>query len=315
MLCTRAASGENRRAGDDVARILIIEDNPVNMKLATLLVRRAGHTTSMAVDAESGLLIARVEVPDLILMDIQLPGMDGFVATAQLKNDPITAEIPVIALTALAMTRDQDRARQAGCDAYITKPLHYQELQDTIKWLLPRAEDDAASIEAEPLQRSVAKPSTSLTDTGTNAPSGGENSLTGEGPITPRAPGATRILVAGNNPTNQKLILWQLNLLGYEADTTYNGALAFARWSEGDYDMVITDLQMPEMSGFELALAIRAAEPPGIRMPILAMTARAVLGDVERTSMAGMNDYLMRPLHLAKLRAALLKWLPLQSDQ
>jgi CheY-like chemotaxis protein len=298
-----------------VARILIIEDNPVNMKLATLLVRRAGHTASMAVDAESGLLIARVEVPDLILMDIQLPGMDGFVATTELKKDPITADIPVIALTALAMTRDQDRARQAGCDAYITKPLHYQELQDTIKWLLPRAEDDATSVETESLTRSVLGSTTSLTDTVTNAPSEGENSLTPKGPMIPRAPGATRILVAGNNPTNQKLILWQLKLLGYEAETTHNGALAFARWEEGHYDMVITDLQMPEMSGFELALAIRAAEPPGIRMPILAMTARAVSGDIERTRMVGMNEYLMRPLHLAKLRAALLKWLSLESDQ
>lgn len=92
------------------------------MKLATLLVRRAGHSTLQAVDAESGLLLAQVELPDLILMDIQLPGMDGFAATAQLRNDPITREIPVIALTAMAMTRDQERARQAGCDAYITKP-------------------------------------------------------------------------------------------------------------------------------------------------------------------------------------------------
>ena len=297
-----------------MARILIIEDNPVNMKLATLLVRRAGHTTSMAVDAESGLLIARVEVPDLILMDVQLPGMDGFAATAQLKNDPITAEIPVIALTALAMTRDQNRARQAGCDAYITKPLHYQELQDTIKWLLPRAEDNASSVEAESLARSVLVSITSHTDTVTYAASEGEKLPAGQGSATPRAPGAPRILVAGNNPTSQKLILWQLNLLGYQADTTNNGALAFARWVKGDYDMVITDLQMPEMSGFELALAIRAAEPPGIRMPILAMTARAVPGDVDRTRTVGMNDYLMRPLHLAKLRAALVKWLPLGSD-
>ncbi|WP_104177445.1 response regulator [Cryobacterium sp. Y50] len=111
-----------------MARILIAEDNPVNMKLDTLLVRHAGHTTPWAADAESGLLIARVEVPDLILIDIQLPGMDGFVATAQQNNDPLTAEIPVIALTALAMTHDQDRVRQAGCGAYITKPMHYQEL-------------------------------------------------------------------------------------------------------------------------------------------------------------------------------------------
>ncbi|MDJ0349146.1 response regulator [Cryobacterium sp. PH29-G1] len=119
-----------------MARILIVEDNPINMKLATLLVHLAGHATLGAVDAESGLLLARVELPDLILMDVQLPGMDGFVATAELKNDPVTADIPVIALTAMALARDQARAQEAGCDAYITKPLRYQELQDAIDWLI-----------------------------------------------------------------------------------------------------------------------------------------------------------------------------------
>ncbi|TFB68090.1 response regulator [Cryobacterium glaciale] len=138
-----------------MARILIIEDNPINMKLATLLVRRAGHSTLEAVDAESGLLLARIEIPDLILMDVQLPGMDGFAATAELKSDPVTAKIPVIALTAMAMTRDEERARQAGCDAYITKPLQYQEVQDAINWLMPRAANEVASDAVGMLTRSL----------------------------------------------------------------------------------------------------------------------------------------------------------------
>ena len=132
--------------------------------------------------------------------------------------------------------------------------------------------------------------------------------------FTRRAPGEPRILVAEDNPTNQKLILWQLTMLGYEAEMTDNGALAFARWTNGDYDLVITDLHMPEMNGYELASAIRAAEVPGVRVPILAMTASAVRGDADHTRMVGMNEYLMRPLHLGKLRAALLKWLPPESD-
>ena len=120
-----------------MARILIIEDNAINMKLAKLLVHRAGHSTVEAVDAESGLLVARAEVPDLILMDIQLPGMDGFTATAELKNDPSIAGIPVIAVTATALMRDhQDLAREARCDVYLTKPLRYQELHDAINLLI-----------------------------------------------------------------------------------------------------------------------------------------------------------------------------------
>ena len=121
-----------------MARILVIEDNPANMRLTTLLLQNAGHTALGAVDAESGLTLARAERPDLILMDMQLPGMDGFAATALLKKDPATAAIPVIALTAMAMKRDQENARIAGCDAYVAKPLNFRELYAAINTLLAR---------------------------------------------------------------------------------------------------------------------------------------------------------------------------------
>ena len=120
-----------------MATILIVEDNPANMKLSTLLVEKLGHTVLSAVDAETGLTIARAALPDLILMDVQLPGMDGLAATAILKNEPATAAIPVIALTAMAMKDDQEKTRLAGCDAYIAKPLRYRELYQVIDSLLP----------------------------------------------------------------------------------------------------------------------------------------------------------------------------------
>jgi two-component system cell cycle response regulator DivK len=119
-----------------MARILIIEDNEANMKLASLLLQNAGHFALCAVDAETGLMLARADRPDLILMDIQLPGMDGLAATAILKQDPVTAAIPIIALTAMAMKEDREKTRAAGCDAYIAKPLRYQELYAAIDTLL-----------------------------------------------------------------------------------------------------------------------------------------------------------------------------------
>jgi two-component system, cell cycle response regulator DivK len=122
-----------------MARILVIEDNPANMKLASLLLGNAGHTALCAVDAETGLTLARAERPDLILMDIQLPGMDGLAATALLKADPATAAIPILALTAMAMKNDREKTRAAGCDAYIAKPLRYQELYAAIDGLLLNA--------------------------------------------------------------------------------------------------------------------------------------------------------------------------------
>jgi len=121
-----------------MARILIVEDNPANMRLACLLLQSAGHTLLCAVDAEAGLTLARAEKPDLILMDIQLPGMDGLAATVQLKKDPATAAIPVIALTAMAQMEDQEKAKAAGCDGYIAKPLSIRGLYSAIDILLPQ---------------------------------------------------------------------------------------------------------------------------------------------------------------------------------
>jgi two-component system cell cycle response regulator DivK len=115
-----------------MATVLVIEDNAANMTLAVFLLQSAGHTVLSATDAEAGLTLARTERPDLVLMDIQLPGMDGLAATAMLKRDAATGAIPVIALTALAMKGDEERIRAAGCDGYIAKPMRYQEFLATI---------------------------------------------------------------------------------------------------------------------------------------------------------------------------------------
>jgi two-component system, cell cycle response regulator DivK len=115
-----------------MATVLIVEDNAANMALATFLLRSAGHSVLTAIDAEAALTVARREQPQLILMDIQLPGMDGLTATVLLKGDDLTRGIPVIALTALAMKGDEERIRAAGCDGYIAKPLAYKDFLATI---------------------------------------------------------------------------------------------------------------------------------------------------------------------------------------
>jgi two-component system cell cycle response regulator DivK len=115
-----------------MATVLVVEDNPANMTLATFLLKSAGYGVLSATDAEAGLALARDAQPDLVLMDIQLPGMDGLQATAVLKANAATRDIPVIALTALAMKGDEERIRAAGCDGYIAKPLAYREFLATV---------------------------------------------------------------------------------------------------------------------------------------------------------------------------------------
>jgi len=132
----------------DVAKVLIVEDNPANMTLAVFLLESAGYRVVSATSAEAGLGLARDERPDLILMDIQLPGMDGLQATALLKGDAATAGIPVIALTALAMKGDEERIRAAGCDGYIAKPLAYKGFLATVSAQLAKRNGEATRTPA-----------------------------------------------------------------------------------------------------------------------------------------------------------------------
>jgi CheY-like chemotaxis protein len=113
--------------------ILIIEDNPLNVELATDLLEAGGFRIHSTRTAEEGLRLARELLPDLVLMDISLPGMDGLCATRALKNDPATASLCVVGLTAHAMKGDETTALHAGCDGYLTKPIDTRTFVTAIK--------------------------------------------------------------------------------------------------------------------------------------------------------------------------------------
>lgn len=109
-------------------RILVVEDNRDNMTLITDVLASLNYVVLQATDGEQGVEMSGNENPDLILMDLSLPKMDGWTATRAIKSNPATAHIPVIALTAHAMVGDRERALEAGCDDYISKPINLQEL-------------------------------------------------------------------------------------------------------------------------------------------------------------------------------------------
>lgn len=118
-----------------MTKILLIEDNEDNRDMLSRRLERKGFTVILAVDGEEGVNKAKVEFPDLILMDMSLPVMDGWEATKNLKNNSETKEIPVIALTAHAMSSDRDKAIKVGCDDYDTKPVDFARLLEKISQL------------------------------------------------------------------------------------------------------------------------------------------------------------------------------------
>jgi len=124
------------------ARILVVDDNPVNLKLVVYLVAAHGYDVVTAFDAESALTSIRSKPPQLILMDVQLPGVDGLELTRQIKADPATRDIIIIAVTADAMKGDDKKARDAGCDDYVTKPIDTRALPTMIaRWLASTPHD------------------------------------------------------------------------------------------------------------------------------------------------------------------------------
>jgi two-component system cell cycle response regulator DivK len=121
-----------------MAKILLVEDNEMNRDMLSRRLERKGFQVVMALDGGQGVEMATSEKPDLILMDMSLPVLDGWTATQKIKADPLTAPIPVIALTAHAMAGDEQKAREAGCDDYDTKPIELPRLLDKIQALLNR---------------------------------------------------------------------------------------------------------------------------------------------------------------------------------
>jgi len=114
-------------------RVMLVEDNPMNSRLVEYVLERDDFSVIVMASAEDAIRAAAEDPPDIMLMDIQLPGMDGLEATRLLKKNPITAKIPIVAITAHAMTGDKERIRAAGCEGYISKPINTRELADTVR--------------------------------------------------------------------------------------------------------------------------------------------------------------------------------------
>lgn len=126
-----------------MARILVVDDNPANSKLARVVLERAGHVVRTAGCSDEALALIPEFLPALILMDVQLPGMDGLELTRLLKSDPASAAITIVALTAYAMVGDEARALAAGCEGYIPKPIDTRTIAQTLAGFLARRAEDA----------------------------------------------------------------------------------------------------------------------------------------------------------------------------
>ena len=257
-----------------MARVLVVEDSPDIRALIRMLLEPAGHEVLAAAEGREGVEAARRDKPDLILMDLSLPILSGWEATRQIKSDPATSHITVLAVTAHAMQGDRDRALAAGCDGFLSKPIDEETFEKEVESWLRRGKKETGRAAA--------------------APSAAE---------TPPEDGSRqrgRVLVVDDNPEVADLIREDLEADGHEVVAARGLAEASSLFTQNSqFDLAVVDVMLGRDSGYELTGELIARS--GEYLPVLLVTAGTI--DRERGYAAGADDFIGKPIESAELRA------------
>lgn len=243
--------------------ILIVDDNELNLKLVKGLLTIAKYNTLTAPDAETGLELARRHRPDLILMDIQLPGMDGLSATRMIKSDNNLKQIPVVALTSYAMQGDDQKAKAAGCNGYMTKPIDTRTFTNSLLSYLSFDSCSEPPPQKEPRKYPI-------------------------------------ILVVDDEPKNLKLLAARLSKAPYRIETAASGPEALEKARNIFPDLIILDVMMPKMDGYEVTRRLKA-DLKLKEISIIMLTSLDSKENRTRGISCGAQDFLTKPVNIAEL--------------
>jgi signal transduction histidine kinase/DNA-binding response OmpR family regulator len=267
-------------------RILVVDDNGTNRDIVRHYLEEYGcvvNEADSAVVAIKTLLEHQQELPDLLLLDYNMPEMDGYELAHTIKAIPALAEIPMVLLTSRAMQGDAQEAQEIGFSAYLPKPFRRVEFLDCLIELLVENGLAPAVDSAEE----------------TNGCS-----------VAPTSMSALKILLAEDNATNRKFFVLLLRQKGLSCDIVINGQQAVEACQKKIYDLVFMDCQMPVLDGYDATRQIRVHEAVSEQKPatIVALTAYAMAEDASKCLAAGMNDYLSKPVNIAEVIAMITKY-------
>ena len=254
-----------------VGRVLVIEDDANNLDVAQRIIRAAGHEALAATDGAAGLAIARAEHPDMILVDLLLPRVDGWTVTKTLREEAWAKEIPIIAVSALAMQQDRARAIEAGCDDFVSKPYAPAELRAVLARFL--GEGGAATQVGTP-QRAAKQAAEPL----------------------------GRVLVVDDEPANVELLVRRLEALGAETFRAANGEAALVVAERELPDLILLDVMMPGISGFDTCRRLKMNDRTA-PIPVIFATARTEAEDLSKGFEVGGVDYITKPIEPIELAA------------
>ena len=271
--------------------VLIVDDNATNREILDHHTRDWKMRSALAASGPQALELLRNESAtdpfDLVILDMQMPDMDGLMLGRAIKSDPAIAQTRLVMLTSLGNQLDAEEMKLAGIEACVLKPVKQSRLFHRIAEVMaghtPLTRKKTQTIAVAP--RSPVTPPPSQT----------------------RKP--VRILLAEDNIINQKVAVGLLNNIGYAVDVANNGLEVLSALQLKPYDLILMDCQMPELDGYETTHRIRA-NPESASMRIIAMTANAMRGESEKCLDAGMDDYLSKPVRLEALRDMLARWMP-----
>jgi two-component system, cell cycle response regulator len=264
-----------------MARVLVIEDNAANLELMRYLLQAFGHIVVTATDGEQGAALARDQSPDLVLCDLQLPGIDGLEVARRLKSDPRSSKTPVVAVTAFAMVGDRDKVLAAGFDGYIAKPIDPEKFVEQAEIFL----GGSRSRSAAPI----------------------EPAAQGREPSQKTPPQSRRasILCVDDSKVNLHLLRSLLEPCGFEVETanTVQEALNLAR--QKPPALFIADVHMPKENGYDFLRKVKA-DPLLASIPLLFLTSSVVGPSEEKLGVAlGARKLLMRPVEPEFILAAI----------
>jgi|GEM_PF-69355 len=270
--------------------ILVVEDNIYNMKLVRSLIKLGGYEILEAASAEEGLNILEDHTPDLILMDIQLPGMDGLSATRQIKSTQRLAEIPVLALSAYAMNGDSQRALEAGCTGYISKPIDTRRFFNTIEGYMPGPPPETKK------QETFARP------------------IDNQASIEDITFFKHKILIVDDDPLNVKLLKAKLTSNIFVTIEAYSGQECLDIVNRELPDIILLDLMMPGIDGFEVTRILKSSEKTKL-IPIIHITALDSHEDKAKALEVGADEFLNKPINTKELMIRIRSLLRLRNYQ
>ncbi len=268
-------------------RILGIDDNATNrLVLERTLVKYHARIDVIPSGTQAVAYLQKARDEDdpylIVLLDMQMPEMDGEETLKVIKSSDVGKNVDVIILTSMGKQGDAARLKEMGCGGYLTKPVRQRQLIEIIGIVLNQKNNTGVEEEKVLITRHVLHE-------------------------LKRQYG--KILLVEDNPVNQKLAIALLKKEDYLVDLAENGLEAVRMVQNNTYNIVLMDIQMPEMDGFEATQKIREVETGDNHIPIIAMTAHAMEGDKKRCLEAGMDDYLSKPLNYETLYATILKWI------